>query len=349
MEHTKLEQHKFKKGKFITPLNDIPQMKAFSDNESWIYGRLPEYMWIGLILEKMGRKEGLASLFYIMDKLKTLAPTIKEPKFSSILLLNSKIQTEIFKEITNRTPEGTLAPLTLIFTVSKHPTFAETFYTDKLSIQERKSILLETMSKRMGHQTHESTDIRFIIIWFTVITGRLHMLPEHGEMLLKYAKTEHDNEEMRLIRPFIRSCEAVSVEKPNDIYITNFWGCISKMTDCELIAVNFPQEERDSLTYTEHLYEIFAYLNDIYKTIDPIDEKMSVILGIATYSYKRFKEVHKLNLYNSISARGCVRVMIESYIMMKYLLMNESKHDDIWRDYKIYGTGLYKLVLSRHR
>ena len=34
---------------------------------------------------------------------------------------------------------------------------------------------------------------------------------------------------------------------------------------------------------------------------------------------------------------------------MKYLLKNEASHDNIWRDYQLYGIGLYKLVLARHR
>ena len=44
-----------------------------------------------------------------------------------------------------------------------------------------------------------------------------------------------------------------------------------------------------------------------------------------------------------------MRVLIEDYIMMKYLVKNESFHENIWRDYQLYGMGLYKLVLARHR
>lgn len=34
---------------------------------------------------------------------------------------------------------------------------------------------------------------------------------------------------------------------------------------------------------------------------------------------------------------------------MKYLVKNESSHENIWRDYQLYGLGLYKLVLARFR
>lgn len=76
---------------------------------------------------------------------------------------------------------------------------------------------------------------------------------------------------------------------------------------------------------------------------------MVVLLGLATYSYKRLKEIYELRAFNSIAGRSCVRVMIEDYIMMKYLVKNEQSHDNIWREYQLYGIGLYKLVLSRYR
>ena len=61
------------------------------------------------------------------------------------------------------------------------------------------------------------------------------------------------------------------------------------------------------------------------------------------------KEAYDHNLFNTISGRSCIRVLIENYIMMKYLVKNESSHENIWRDYQLYGLGLYKLVLARFR
>ena len=48
---SKLSDHQLKKGKFITPINSIPSMQELSDEKSWTYGRMPEYIWIGLICE----------------------------------------------------------------------------------------------------------------------------------------------------------------------------------------------------------------------------------------------------------------------------------------------------------
>ena len=57
MRYSKLSDHKFKKGEFITPINSLPMMQEFEDEKSWTYGRMPEYLWIGLILKYFGREE----------------------------------------------------------------------------------------------------------------------------------------------------------------------------------------------------------------------------------------------------------------------------------------------------
>ncbi len=76
---------------------------------------------------------------------------------------------------------------------------------------------------------------------------------------------------------------------------------------------------------------------------------MLVLLGIAIYSYKRLREVVEHKLFNSISGRGSVRVLIENYIMMKYLVKIEAQHENIWSEYQFYGIGQYKLIVARYR
>ena len=35
--------------------------------------------------------------------------------------------------------------------------------------------------------------------------------------------------------------------------------------------------------------------------------------------------------------------------MMKYLLKNEAVHENIWKDFQLYGLGQYKLILEKYR
>ena len=348
---SKLSDHKFKKGKFISPINSIPQMQELSDNQSWTYGRMPEYIWIGLILRALGRDEGLNKLYRIIMELHKLAPELSTARLSQILKLESHIQKKFYSFVLNEIDRNIIEQLTLIVTESENSEFCESFFVVDLSIEERCTALTETMRDLMDHQSYESTDIRFVVLYYHLLKGRMHLPKEEVDLILSYPRLSHQDEEMKMARPSVRSLEmfVLGQEQPDLTYIQKFWRRISEMTDCSIYTIEFPIENRPIDQYMEKLHEVFAYLSELYAAASPLEDKMNVLLGIATYSYKRLKEAYEHNLFNSISGRSCVRVLIEDYIMMKYLVKNESAHENIWKDYKLYGLGLYKLVLTKHR
>lgn len=346
---SKLKDHIFNKGKFTTPLNTI--MTNISDDKSWTYGRLPEYLWIGLIFKQYGRKVGFEKIYKIIRELHQLVPKLNIPRLSSILELEKDVQLEFYTGMLKVISKETLAPLTLILTLSNYPEFANSFYCGDLNVQKRQEVLVNTMKELMDHQTYKSTDIRFVVLYFEGMASELHMGKVEADLLGRYPYLEHADEEMRMLRPMIRSMELtlLQFEKSDMEYLTFFWEGVSTMTDCKLMSIQFPKEERNIAIFMEQIHEIFDYLKQVFQETDPLNDKMQVLLGIATYSYKRLKEVYEHKLFNSISGRSCVRILIENYIMMKYLVKNESSHENIWRDYQFYGIGLYKLVLARHR
>ena len=69
MRNTRLSNHTFKKGKFITPFHTIPMAQELEDEKSWTYGRMPEYLWIGMVLNYFGREDGLVKIYSIISKL----------------------------------------------------------------------------------------------------------------------------------------------------------------------------------------------------------------------------------------------------------------------------------------
>lgn len=346
---SKLSEHVFKKGKFTAPFNTI--MSSISDDKSWTYGRLPEYLWIGLVFKQYGRKMGLEKMYKIICDLHELMPELTSPRLSVILSTDSELQQIFYKRILKIIDKRALSPLTLILTLSKYPEFAKCFYEEEMSVDERKQVLIETMRLLMDHQTYDATDIRFVVLYFESMSGRLCMRKEQADFLVKYPYLEHEDDEMRMIRPMVRSMElmALAFEEPNLEYLNYFWESVSAMTECELMSIQFPKEGRNIDIYMEQVFEVFDYLTAVFRETEPLNRKMQVLLGIATYSYKRLKEAYEHELFNSPSGRSCIRVLVENYIMMKYLVKNESAHDDIWRDYQFYGIGLYKLVLARHR
>jgi hypothetical protein len=290
-------------------------------------------------------------MYKIICDLHELMPELTLPRLSVILSTDAELQQIFYKRVLKIINKRALAPLTIIFTLSKYPEFAKCFYEEEMNVNERREVLIETMRLLMDHQTNNATDIRFIVLYFESMSGRLHIRKEQADLLLKYPYLDHEDEEMRMIRPMIRSMELVTLafEEPDLEYMNYFWESVSAMTECELMSIQFPEEEMEIDMYMEQVFEVFDYLTAVFRETDPLNRKMQVLLGIATYSYKRLKEAYEHKLFNSPSGRSCIRVLIENYIMMKYLVKNESAHDDIWRDYQFYGIGLYKLVLARHR
>lgn len=349
--YSKLSDHKFKKGKFITPINSISKMQPFEDERSWAYGRMPEYIWIGLILNYYGRKEGLKKVYHIIIKIHELAPNLQTIRLSEILKLESNIQKQIFDYINTIEAKEALTPLTVFLVASRYPFFAECFCSHRLSIEQRKERLTDVMRSIMNHQSVEATDIRFVALYYHQLLGRFCLSKEQIELLKVYPDVNHTDEIMKKIRPVVRSIEMMILTfiKPDYEYLDYFWRSVSQLTECDLFILEFPNEERDIVFYMEKIHEIFSYLSELYTSVEPLDIKMNVLLGIAVYSYKRLKEIYEHQLFNSIVGRSCVRILIENYIMMKYLINNETSHKNIWREYQLYGMGAYKLVLSRHR
>lgn len=353
MKPSKLSDHVLKKGKFTTPLNAIPAMTELEDEKTWTHGRLPEYLWIGLILKQYGRTVGLAKMYDIVTFLHEIAPGMSVPRISDILALDSSSQAAFYEHVCSVVSRETLAPMTLFLTQSKYPVFAQSFACQGLSISDREKTIINVMKEIFGHQTNDSTDIRFVVLYFfAALSGRLcFQNREQVDFLLEYPVLDHSAEKMRMFRPLVRSAEMIVLqsEKANSDYLRLFWGRLSCMTQCSLYSVHCPDDKRDIDAYMEHLHDVFSYLSQLFVTTSPLDEKMNVLLGISTYSYKRLREVVDHGLCNSISGRSCMRVLIEDYIMMKYLIKNEPEHPDIWREFQFYGIGLYKLALGRHR
>ena len=50
-------------------------------------------------------------------------------------------------------------------------------------------------------------------------------------------------------------------KKPATWFLEKFWRIVSEMTDCELYAARFPEENSSIESYISLLYEVLNYLN----------------------------------------------------------------------------------------
>ena len=350
-DHSKLSHHHFHKGKFVTPFNYHLKPVPFPDAKTWAYGRMPEYLWIGLILDFYGRDIGISKMLTIESEIRLIDPTLWTFRFTDILRLSHEKQERIFQKIIDIAGQEPLKPLLIIVNYSDSAAFASIFTDLITDIESISSKLVSVMRKIEDQHSNEATDVRFIVLYHSILAGKLVLPTELRELLDQYRVCTHDSEVMKMIRPLIRSTESVLLaeEKMDSDYLKQFWKTMGNATDCSLLMVDFELEKNDINEYMDVAKKAVVYLTELYKTTAINDEKMNVLLGLLTFSYKRFKEMNDHQLFNTISGRSGIRLMIELLIMMKYLIKKEPEHDNIWRDYKLYGTGQYKLILTKCR
>lgn len=348
MEHSKLEDHKFKKGKFITPWNE--KLSDISVMHNWALERLPEYVWIGLVFEAYGRKGGLEKCYKIITKLHELNPAINAPTISNILFMDDIKQEQFWNYVRQVVEVQVLAPLTVIYTYRKHKIFNK-FFRSNEDYSIKVSKICDVLKNGFDGHSYFATDIRFVVLYFDLLQGRLHMPSHMLEAICEYPHIEHEDEKMRLVRPTIRSMENVTLDRGNvdKKNLDVFWERMSKMCECENFYIEYENMAEHPENYLDFLQEIFEYLTRTFVSTAPLNEKYLVILGISTYAYKRMIELVKHELYNEISGRGIIRNIIEDYIMIKYLILHEKDHQNIWSEYQYYGIGLYKLIMTRER
>ncbi|CUX72129.1 hypothetical protein BN3590_04590 [Clostridium sp. C105KSO15] len=348
MEHSKLENHKFKKGKFITPWNDL--LGDIGVMKNWALERLPEYVWIGLIFEAYTRKRGMEKCYEIITKLHELNPEINAPTISNILFMDDTKQEQFWDYVSGIVEVKVLAPLTVIYTYRQHKTFNKIFRSNE-AYNIKVSKICDVLKKGFDGHSFFATDIRFVVLYFDLLQGRLHAPSHILEIICEYPHIEHDDERMRLVRPTIRSMEMFTLDMGNadKRNLEFFWERISEMSECENFYIEYNNMVEYPENYLNFLQEIFEYLATTFISTAPLNEKYLVILGISTYAYKRIKELVEHDLYNEISGRGIIRNIIEDYIMIKYLILHEKDHQNIWNEYQYYGIGLYKLIMTRER
>jgi len=345
-----LRNHKYKKGLIQPPTNTLPNQQPVS----WTNDRLPEYLWLGLILMNFERTYGIEKAGKILKKISQINKSIIKPKLSIILSLPEIEQEKIYKIICNEINPKILAPLTVIYRNSSYPIFNKYFNFPDIFINNRIDILNKAIELYYDHQSNEATDLRFVVLSMMIFQDKLRVY--QGKVLPKafmnYPYTSHDDEKMRIYRPSIRATEMMDIESsPNKNFIDFFWKEIGMKTDCKPIVIGFKNEE-EKMDYKKYILDFQEKLNHLlneHKEKSLADDKFDVIIGTITYALKIFNDVIEKNLDDSILGRHAFRTILETYINIKYLLKIETEHPNIWEEYKLYGIGKYKLPLLKER
>ena len=353
MRKTKLSELARQKGKLLSPLVD--KLGDRLTLTSWSLDRLPEYIWLALILDKLGRKDGIRCCVRIIRKIREIDSSFNSAKISYILSCDETIKKEIFDILTSEIDPIVLAPLTTVIDNDYDHLFYDFFYSPGFDYRERINTLESVIRKYNSPDSNETTDLRFISIIPQMLSGHLHFPQDSpvADAVLYYGNTSHDEEIMRVYRPCVRTLEG-ALDRPDaqtSDWVIHFWDVTSRATDCKLLSITYGKEitTLDYRLFIEKTKEAINFLNIQHKQNTVTDDAYTVLTGSLAYAFKLFSEVIEHDLGNTIIGRQSSRIIVEVLIMMKYLALKENEKPSIWTEYKAYGIGKYKLILMKLR
>ena len=346
-----ISDHKKRKGALVTPLN------AGAGNllklSSWAKERIPEYLWLGLILLRYNRKEGLEKAGNILRETSRKIKSLSQPRLSKILELSNDEQRTIYEIICNHVEKDVLAPLTLLYPIRLYPIFNEYFFVSNLMVEDRINTISDAIELFSPHQSDEATDLRFLVLALMIFRGNLKFVKGMESVitaLQEYPYTNHEDEKMRSYRPTVRSMEGgMNFGEDNNDFSSRFWRDFGMITPCKPIRIDFPENATDYKEFTNDCRKALEYVFYSNKEKSLAEDKFDVIIGSINYALKISIEINDKALGNSILGRHGIRTIIEVYIMLKYLLKRELENPKIWEEYKLYGVSKYKLVLLKAR
>lgn len=348
---SKLSDHKInKKGKIIAPLNEA--VGSILRLTSWNKERLPEYLWLALILSYYGRQEGFDRAGGVLFSISRIKPSLSRPKMSSIFQSESDVRNKIYEAICEQIEPIVLAPLTVLYREEEYADFNAFFYNPRLTIARRVGVLQKVIKDYLPPQSFEATDLRYLALCLDLFNRRIHLTQHMGptaQALKEYPYTSHEEGKMACYRPIIRSLESADFEDKNEAFIDDFWRELGMITSCKPMCIKFDEDETKPMAYLNDTKDILEYLVLVNKERLLCDSKFEVIIGSVCYAHKVFSEVIENNLGNKILGRHAVRTLIEVFIILKYLLKKEKEKPDIWREYQYYGISKYKLILLKAR
>lgn len=344
--HTQISGHKRQGKKLIPPFQQIDKLKKVS----WTNDRLPEYIWISLIISISEREEGIQ----LIKRITKFFYDIKEEyrpedlSISSLSKLDDHILDSFLEFMCDHLGlDKILQPLALFDEIPRVEKWRQ-YLSDDFIAEEEWEKLFITVAKCFDHQSQEATDSRWSRLYYYFVCGKLGLQGESAKQIFHYP----DEGDMRSVRPLIRSTEMVLNMQPDggikeNFWIEEFWKQGMQETRCW--KLNSVDNSHVDSTITRTDFEkvkdcLIVYFNST-NTTTGVDPKHDAVFGLSLYSIEILGELIEQPYNTSILSRLGLRTITECYITLAYLC--DQNNDDLWQAYRIYGSGQAKLTFLK--
>lgn len=351
--YDKLKDHgNPKKGILRSPINQMGNITHYS----WMKECFPDFIWIALIIDFYGRRSAFTILSFIFKDVKKLSFEFESLQLSYIFSLENEKQEEFYEILLKHINSEILNPLTIIFNNNDNELFFKYFYKEGMSVEEKLKILESVMDNYGHNKSDGATDVQYVILTFCITIRQIIRFTKDVkpavDALYYYQKTNHEEWEMRIYRPTVRSMFGslqYMIYEHDSVFMKLFWKELLEVGDCKLKYGRYENEYLMDENFIEDIKVEFQKLiiDNMHSEIE--DSKFNVIIGSSVYALKILNELVECNLRNKVMGRLSLRIIIEIYIMLKFINNKEDEKPGLWEEYQEYGTGKYKLILIKAR
>lgn len=339
------------------PLLRINKIGGGIAPSSWINDRLPNILW-GILLRVQCPKDWQRKYAKILEWLSVQKIDDKQKRIThtDISELPIKIKKGFIERIIQTCGKKTFRPLLLIKCLPDYD-----IWNDAIGLKTREDdwqILGKCIEPMLNHQSQEATDVRWMKVFARIFISHDVIIYDKLNELKNYPY-EGDQ---RTVRPSIRAME-IGISLINDKsskWCGEFWNYCLTNTECvpmfdpdtlskQLVKVSSENYQTYNNKISATRLALIEHFHDSIKTT-AIDSKFETIFGMAQYAIDNASECLLNRTSTMISGRITVRILLEVYITLKYLISHDKGSEcQLWDTYREYGYGQYSLIDSKYK
>lgn len=351
---TNIAGHKKHGSKLTPPLATLPNL----DFQSWKDDRLPEMLWSALIVSRFDQMTALLlmaqSIEFLVEKDLEFESTNDKSSVSidfdvthtGLSQMDPEVLHGFLSELTpNEKMCAVLRPLLLFDDLP-----AREMWVEALKMEPEPhdwNHLMQAVTLTLDHQSQEATDCRYVRLMAVIAGGGLRFTHETKHILDKLLA--YPNVDLREVGPRIRANE-IALGKMFPIlgshdWPNKFWGQCLRDTECWPLHVEVASAEAPKIKSTlSRVQEVKTLLIDHCNRKRPssaVDPRYDTVLGIGLYSLNLLDDLLRVDMGNTVSARFCLRSLVENLITLAYLAHKDDMQ--LWQSYRVFGAGQAKL------
>lgn len=324
---------------------------------SWINDRLPNILW-GILLRVRRSEDWRQKYTEIVDWLSVQKVDDKQKHIThtDISELPTIIKKGLIERIVQICGRKTFRPLLLIKCLPDY-----SIWNDAIGLKAQESdwqTLGKCIEPMLNHQSQEATDVRWMKVYARIFVSHDVTIYDQIDKLKNYPY-EGDQ---RSVRPSIRALE-IGISLTNDKtskWCEEFWNYCLVSTECipmfdpdvlseQLVKVSSENFRTYNNKISATRLALIEHFHDSIKTT-AIDPKFETIFGMSQYAIDNASECLLNRTSTMISGRITVRILLEIYITLKYLISHDKGPEcQLWDTYREYGYGQYSLIDSKYR